>query len=111
MEFKYGLLVALVFAIIIALFGLPHWLTVQEFDGTLIRIVQEPGTAAVFAIEKDDGSAETFTNEDDLYMLKVNSRDLLTLKDGGRYHFKVNMFRVPLFSWSRNLLTATPVGQ
>ena len=50
---------------------------------------------------------ETFENTDSLAFWKFNSSDIYgRIKAGKRYRFKVRGWRVPMFSWYRNILDA-----
>lgn len=98
--------------VLAAVIGKPviAWTTIKEFDGEVIRYLPEKDHNALVVIKNHDtGENETFDNEDSLLNWKWNSRDYLALDLGTTYHFKVNGLRFPLFSWSRNLLSATPV--
>ena len=87
--------------------------TVKEFDGQLVRYVPELNSNALIVVKNlATGENETFTNEDSLWMWKWNSRDYLALDEGATYHFTVNWFRsASILSQSRNILSATPIGQ
>lgn len=49
---------------------------------------------------------ETFINKDSIWFLKYGSSDLYgNIQEGETYEFKVTLFRVPFFSWYRNIIT------
>lgn len=102
--------------IVLAIFAVPQYASVEYVTGTILDTPVEQGNTA-FNVLKDNGDKEIFVNNDEVWFLKFNSRDyLMNLQKGHRYEFKVNWFRVGLFSWSRNIvgykelpsLTVTP---
>lgn len=67
------------------------------------RITSPEGSRYLIFAER-----ETFANEDSWLALKFNSSDVYgRIKDGQTCSFTVTGLRFPLFSWYRNILSAS----
>lgn len=74
-------------------------ITIQEKD----RVVDKSGDGAKYLVWTEEG--EVFKNTDYLLFGKFNSADLQgQLHEGKTYSCHVAGWRVPLFSWYRNII-------
>ena len=96
-------------AILILLLPFKVWLHYATLD-TVQSIIQDKervndGNESRYLIFTD---SETFTNEDSWLALKFNSSDVYGgIGIGQTCDFKVTGIRVPIFSWYRNILSAS----
>ena len=93
------IIVALVSSILIYNYG-----TKETFTGKLVQTYVDRGNT-FFVFQKNDGTKESFENEDTIFFLKFNSRDFLTNTETGKtYEVTTNGWRIPILSINRNII-------
>ncbi len=99
----------LTFGVIVTV-GAAGSLIISEATITVEERVGAHGADGIYLILTEDG--EAFTVEDNLFLLKFDASDrYAALKEGGRYHVTCTGWRFQPFSWYRNIVDATPVGE
>ncbi len=106
MRDRLACLVFMVIAVVLLIiFPLLQHLSADTVTGTISKTVVDRGNM-YFVVRDDGGREEIFENEDSFSFLKFNSGDILMrLEVGKRYQFRVSWFRIPLFSWYRNIIS------
>jgi hypothetical protein len=100
----------LVLLVILALAFIPFYrMSAQSFNAMVVKTVVDDGDT-FFVVTTDGGvTTQILENEDSFSFFKFDSNDLLMeIEVGQTYTFKVAGWRVPFFSWFRNVIDATP---
>lgn len=101
-----GCLLAVAFLLGMVLWAGLYLASAQRITATLQKTVVDRGNT--YFVIRQDGHAETeiLENEDSPLFFKFNSGSILmNLEVGKHYSFKVAGWRVPLFSWYRNIIS------
>jgi hypothetical protein len=93
--------------IFVAIPAVVNYTTNQEITGKVLkteRVIDGVGKSSKYIVFCEN---ETFECVDTIWYLKFNSSDIYGgIKEGKTYKFTVVGFRIPLFSWYRNIITA-----
>lgn len=105
-----GISLVLLVVAILAINPIIHFSTLDTVNDVIVtgkeRIVERSGeaTTSKYLIFTQD---ETFQNTDTIWALKYNSSDVYgKIGEGFKCNFKVTGFRIKIFSWYRNILSA-----
>ncbi|SRR5258706_16093447 len=110
-QLAYVLIMVVVMLIIVVLVSLPKaivgWSTQRTFVGTVEKTQINHGDTYFVISEKNDSEPLVYENKDAWFFLKWNSSDVLRdVNVGHTYLFHVYGWRVPLFSWYPNIVSA-----
>lgn len=87
---------------------IPERLAVDTVQGTVVEeYIKRVNNVDIYhiVVEYSDGTTEVFQNHDAFWWMKWNSADVQQLiKVGHTYELTVTGWRVPLFSWFRNIV-------
>ena len=113
-DLPLGCWIVVALAVLVLLIATPimSYGSVDSFVGLYVKSQIDRGNTYFVIKNIQTGEQEVYGNEDSLLFLKFDSGDLLMeLEPGRTYQFKVNWFRVPLFSMYRNVLAAEEVSE
>lgn len=111
---EFVLVMIIIVLFLLAAFGkaIVGWTTDRTFDGTLTKTYVDRGNTFFVVTADGEETGVVYENEDAWFFLKWNSGDILRdLNVGDRYTFHTYGWRVQLFSWYPNIISATPLGQ